>query len=99
MNFADHSFLKLLVAGTAFWMALFLTPRAWVEEAREPSLTEQHPIRILESTQDCLWCDHPEASDCPDRDDLDNRIWLHPDSPPPSREAPCPQDSGDHPNA
>ena len=102
MSFTDQKFLRMLIAGTSFWMVLLLTPRAWVEAPSEPDNTvQQTPVRTLEQSEDCLWCEQPvESVDCDEQSDTDENIWLHPDSPrPQEKPAPCLDDEGSDPSA
>lgn len=101
MGFADQKFLRMLIAGTSFWMVLLLTPRAWVEDTRPTqSAVQEAPVRTLEQSEDCLWCEQPvEAVDC-DEEQSDDNVWLHPDAPlPEQRPAPCVDEDGADPSA
>lgn len=92
MRFTDQRFLRMLIAGTSFWMVLLLTPRAWVEDPpTELRQTGEATVRTLEQSDDCLWCEHPvEQVDCDEDEKPDAPIWLHPDSPLPQPETtPC----------
>lgn len=102
MNLGQHKFLRTLIAGTIFWMALLLTPRAWIYEAETTDRADQDIlIQQLDGTDDCLWCTPEQATqpvDCEDSDQA--RPWLHPDDPPPApNAAPCLEDGPDSPSA
>lgn len=102
MSFTDQKFLRMLVAGTSFWMVLLLTPRAWVDDTTPVNHTVQDaPVRTLEQSDDCLWCEHPvESADCEESDEQDDTIWLNPDAPhPPKQAPPCLDDDGADPSA
>jgi hypothetical protein len=102
MSFTDQKFLRMLVAGTSFWMVLLLTPRAWVgDSSQQPTASQEAPVRTLEQSDDCLWCEQPvESVDCDENQGKDENIWLHPDSPlPQEKPAPCLDDDGTDPSA
>lgn len=64
---------RLALAGMAFAMVFFLTPRsAWISGAHAPSSStpEQVPVDRLEDSDSCLWCDQTseESESCLDRE-------------------------------
>ncbi|MGM0557895.1 MAG: hypothetical protein ACQEVA_16030 [Myxococcota bacterium] len=102
MSFTDQKFLRMLIAGTSFWMVLLLTPRAWVDDpSQQPTATHEAPVRTLEQSDDCLWCEQPvESVDCDESQGNDENIWLHPDAPrPQDKQAPCLDQDGTDPSA
>ena len=87
----------MLVAGTAFWMVLLLTPRVWVDQPSEEPTSSAVPVRTLDQSEDCVWCDQPEARpvDC-EETSSEKPIWLHPDTPyQQSDPAPCIEEETD----
>lgn len=63
---------RMLLAGMAFTMMFFLTPRSgWISGAQAPSASapEQVPIDQLEDPGSCLWCDDVQTTEsCADGD-------------------------------
>jgi hypothetical protein len=95
--------LRLFLAGTVFWMALVLTPRALVENSRVTAQTDQVPVRLLDSGEDCIWCEpYPniEPVRCTDAPNSDKPMWLNPDEPIEAQpSAPCIEKDGESPTA
>lgn len=74
--------LRIFLAGTVFWMALVLTPRAWVESPQVSAQGGQVPVRLLDGSEECIWCDpYPpmEPVRCADSPQPDAPLWLNPD--------------------
>lgn len=82
------------LAGTAFAMALLLTPRALLDVSG-PADSHEIPVDMLEPSDDCLWCTPPadfEEVECDDADGTDQH-WLNPDQiRPQDLNAPCRDD-------
>ena len=81
MDLVHAKMLRLFFAGTIFWMVLVLTPRVWVEHSPLSAESEQVPVRLLDSGDDCIWCDtYPsiEPVRCDD-EPADKPMWLNPD--------------------
>lgn len=81
MDLIHAKMLRIFFAGTVFWMALVLTPRAWVEHSPISAESEQVPVHLLDSGDDCIWCDPYPAIEpvrCTD-DPGDKPMWLNPD--------------------
>lgn len=101
MNLVRDKMLRLFVAGTVFWMALVLTPRAWVEDA-QPQESAEIPVRMLDPKDDCIWCEpnrNVEPAKCTEGKS-DKPVWLNPDEPLEQQDsAPCLDQDGDDPSA
>ena len=72
---SHHIHLSRAIAGTAFAMALVLTPRAWVEPQASPDLV---PVEVLDQPAKCLWCE-PELQPCLQAEEAP--AWLNPEQP------------------
>lgn len=101
MSLFRDKMLRAFITGTFFWMALVLTPRAWVGDVQTEESAEV-PVRMLDQPDDCLWCE-PEPSlepaNCTD-EAADKPVWLNPDEPleqPDS--APCLDSDDEKPSA
>lgn len=102
MSLFSNQVLRTLAAGTVFWMALVLTPRAWVGDVEPSSGAEDEvPVRVLDEPDDCLWCESEtaEPANCSD-DNEDRPVWLNPDDPSEQTDSPpCEEESDDSPSA
>lgn len=102
MNFASDKLLRMVVAGTFFWMALVLTPRALVDDVHTQESAEV-PVQLLDQPDDCLWCEpYPaaEPANCADEDEQRKPVWLNPDDLPQQESTPClDKQDGDKPSA
>lgn len=103
MDLIHARMLRLFLAGTIFWMALVLTPRAWVESPQVNAQSEQVPVRLLDSAEECIWCDPYPALEpvrCADSPQADAPLWLNPDEAIEAPAgAPCTDKDDDHPTA
>jgi len=103
MNLVHAKMLRIFFAGTVFWMALVLTPRAFVEESQLSAQSDEIPVRLLDSGTDCIWCEPNPAIEpvrCSDDTNTDKTIWLNPDEPIEAQpSAPCIQKDGENPSA
>lgn len=90
MNAFRDKLLRLFTASVIFWMALVLTPRAFVEDVQTQE-TAEVPVRLLDQPDDCLWCEpYPavEPANCTD-EEQDKPLWLNPDELQQPESAPC----------
>jgi hypothetical protein len=90
MNVWRDKLPRIFIAGTVFWMALVLTPRAWVDDVRTQESAEI-PVRLLDQPDDCLWCEpYPalEPVNCTD-EEQQKPVWLNPDELSQPETAPC----------
>jgi hypothetical protein len=90
MNVWRPKLLRVFTAGVIFWMALVLTPRAWVDDVRTEESAEV-PVRLLDQPDDCLWCGpNPalEPVNCTD-EDQPKPVWLNPDEMAQPESSPC----------
>lgn len=97
MSLLSNQILRTLAAGTVFWMALVLTPRAWIGDAQPGASDEgEVPVRVLDESDDCLWCDSEtaEPANCSD-DESDRPVWLNPDDPREQSDSPPCEDKDD----
>jgi len=74
---AVQNLSRLALAGMAFAMVFFLTPRSgWISgaQAPSPSTPEQVPVDHLEGSDSCLWCDQSsdDSNSCLERDGAAN---------------------------
>jgi hypothetical protein len=102
MNLYRSNILRTFLAGTIFWMALVLTPRAWVDEISTPESAEV-PVRLLDQPDECLWCEpyqRLEPANCTDESSDEAPVWLNPDQMPEQQDsAPCLDRESEKPSA
>ncbi len=83
--------MRVFTAAVVFWMALVLTPRAWVDDV-QPRESAEVPVRLLDQPDDCLWCEpyrSLEPVNCTDDEQQNKPVWLNPDELPQPESAPC----------
>lgn len=103
MNLIHAKMLRLFFAGTVFWMALVLTPRAFVQDSYLSAQQDEVPVRLLDSGNDCIWCENTPAIEpvrCSEDSNSDTTIWLNPDEPIEAQPStPCIKKDGESPSA
>lgn len=81
IRYPYENWLRYSFGIMAFVMALLLTPRVLLD-GTEYADSHEIPVNLLDSSDECLWCDTStqwEPARCDDDTEEDHHI-LHPDS-------------------